>query len=64
MTLTEIHQQNLRGHDYIKARGLTRRVKLKDEKHDPIQPASHPDCEVCNQAELLEKVVRILEKWT
>lgn len=51
--LREIIVKDMRGHEYVQARRLV-----------PIGiPQSNPACEVCNQAEKLEAVQRILAHW-
>ena len=53
MNLSEIFAQDLRGHEYIKARGLTPQI-VKEQQHQ---------CESCRQMEMLPVVQRITAQW-
>lgn len=58
MNLTEILSRDLRGRDYLNARGLVRKVKIGD-----LAPQSHPNCDHCNAQERLATVQRIVSHW-
>ena len=53
MTLAQIFASNLRGKDYIAARGLTPAM-VRDQQHE---------CSACKAAEKLPDVLRLLKKW-
>lgn len=57
MNFLDILKQDLRAHEYIKARGLSKQVKFKGE----IEP--HKDCPVCRKAEMLPAVINVIERW-
>jgi hypothetical protein len=53
MTLHQIFAADLRGHDYIKARGLT-----------PKPNRNHSEtCQHCALQEMLPAVIQITERW-
>jgi hypothetical protein len=58
MTFTDILASDLRGREYLDARGLTRLVKIADS-----EPESHPYCDHCNAQERLATVQRIVANW-
>lgn len=58
MSIAEIFAKDLRGHDYLRARGLTPKVRVGN-----ITPMSHPHCDYCNAQELLATVQRIVAHW-
>lgn len=53
MTLPEIFASNLRGHQYIQARGLSPQI-VKERQHT---------CESCKRAEMLPAVQQITQRW-
>ncbi len=59
MNFAEIVKQNLRGHDYIAARGLSRKVPMRGEQL--AEP--HPECAACQMQERLPDVLKLLNNW-
>lgn len=53
MKLSEIFASNLRGHEYLKARGLSPQV-IRDQQHT---------CDSCRKLEMLPVVQQITERW-
>lgn len=53
MTLSKIFAENLRGHQYIEARGLSPQI-AKDRQHT---------CDSCRRAEMLPVVMQIVNAW-
>jgi hypothetical protein len=52
MNISDIFAQDLRGHEYLKARGLNPQI-VRERQHV---------CPTCRQAEMLPAVLNILEK--